>query len=207
MTHVGISFDDTLVDQLHWARMLEHLGLQGVFYVSPERLGRNVDLQRKEWYLTEDHLARIAEHGHLIGNHTWQHECPALCADAVVLESIHRASDWLDARGYEPKLLALPNGVRGGGWGDEILETLQAEGYALRDILINNDERTAPSGLPAALEDACVPLREGVDLRYFHDSHNVKDLDLATMLCGIAEAIKAGTAALVLPAEGELQWQ
>ena len=38
-TQVGLSFDDSLMDQFKWAHTMHELSLRGVFYISPLRLG------------------------------------------------------------------------------------------------------------------------------------------------------------------------
>ena len=203
MLSIGISFDDSLVDQLKWARTMAQVGLRGVFYVSPGVLGTPALLREGKWFLTEDHVRRIAEGGHVVGNHTWEHEAPATHLPVEVLASACRAAEWLDALGWEGSLLALPYGVRGGKWDDAILAALAAEGFVLRDVRFDGE---AAASLPAALESTALVSGEDVDLRYFHGNHNTSDDDMARFLYHVAEEVSAGRARLVLPRKGETQW-
>ncbi len=216
MTKIGISFDDSLVDQLHWARMLKAFDIQGVFYISPGRLTMEPRVLRRriDSYLTEEHVARIADMGHVIGNHTWDHEapvngmCEVLPRPALpveeVLASVEKAREWLDARGYEGSLLSLPHGAQGGLWEKDLQERLAQDGYVLRDIRYG-EQLEAPSGIVAALYSTAPPIGQ-LDLRYFHGNWQTLDVDMARFVVSVSEAIKAGEAQLVLPSRGEDTW-
>ena len=181
MTRVELSFDDSLVEQYRWARLLGELHVPATFYVSPGLL-RPGRLQ--EWMLPE-----MKGWGHTIGNHTWMHEHPAQCGVARTLESINDAADWLDDKGFDGSLLAVPKGVRGGGWSDELLEKLEAQGYAIRDVRWKRDE-VRP--LPGAWESTELPFVEPTDLRYFHGIHRTPNDAFCAFACEVARLRDAG---------------
>lgn len=203
MIFLGISFDDSLVSQLKWARTMWKLGLQGVFYISPGRLGKRPDLQRGEWFLTKDHVKEIASCGHLVGNHTWDHEAPRKNTPQEVLESIKKAAEWLEIEGYSPSFLALPWGVRGGGWTAEALEGLKGAGYILRDVAFEGERDRL---LPSALESTALGLAPGENLRYFHGNRNTPDDQMARFLYHVASLRDKGELRLLLPQKGKAQW-
>lgn len=197
MIRMEISFDDSFVDQLKWARTMGRLGLVGTFYISPGRLGKTLPADGI-YYLTESHVEQIASMGHLIGNHTWDHEAPATEGVDAVMDSILKAKEWLDARGFFGHLLALPYGVRGGQWTRGIIEELQEKHFVLRDVLFKDDESRTPNGIPAALESTTLEFSQA-PMRYFHGNNNTKDDEMAEFLYGVAEAVAAGEVEVVTP--------
>lgn len=193
MLKVGISFDDTVMDQLRWARGMRRLGILGTFYITPSRLGEPT-------FLSEEHVARIASWGHQIGNHLWDHIYPKSHPWDEVLQAIELARQWLDDRGYEGNLLALPNGVNGGGWTPEQLRELEGKGFSLRDVR-SAEEGPMERSLPSALEWPG-PLNfdyDGLDLRYFHGSYNTNDDEFVELLRSLQAAKANGLVQLVLP--------
>jgi peptidoglycan/xylan/chitin deacetylase (PgdA/CDA1 family) len=185
----GVSFDDGLVDQLKWARYMARLGLQGMFYVCPGLLGKH--WQKGQVVMGEGHLEEIAGLGHLVGNHTWRHECPANTPHLELMASWEKARKWLEKRGYDGLSLALPYGSRGGKWeGSETLLAIRAMGIVPADVRFSG-ERSAPSGLPGRLEST-----EGwegpSDLRYFHGNHATTDMSFVAFMDKIAKAQGAG---------------
>jgi len=205
MLKVSLSFDDSLVDQFKWARTMALLNLKGVFYVSPGRLNRPPNFKRCEWFLTEEHVERMAKWGHTIGNHTWDHEAPGMVGVADTVASIEKAAEWLAERSYASKLLALPFGSRGGKWPQGLLSDLITEGYILRDVRFENDAPDLKLPCSAALESTVFPDLDfsGIDYRYFHGNHATSDDDLADFLYGLNELRSAGRLSVVLPTEGD----
>ena len=201
MRQVGLSFDDGLLDQFKWARTMNVLGLRGVFYISPGRVGGQLWLQ--EWQLEQ----MTKEWGMVIGNHTWDHECPRTkdIGEKETLESIERAGEWLEKRGYASKLFALTYGTKGGGWKEEFVGDLQTKGYVLRDVRFEGE---AANGhlLPSALESATPTFADAPDLRYFHGNHVTSDDEMARLLYAVAEKKAAGELTLLLPQMGEKEW-
>ena len=201
MSLVNLSFDDSLVDQLKWARTMQVLGLKGTFYISPGRLEKRVQQVapggRYEVYLTEEHVNRLAAMGHCIGNHTWDHEAPATHSGAEIEDSIMRAEEWLTTRGWGGGLLALPYGVRGGKWDDTTLQQLLTRGWQLRDVRFSATELRT---LPAAWESTEWPAEGAVspDLRYFHGNHNTTDEQMAKFLFSVASDVKEGKVEIIL---------
>ena len=194
MIRVGISFDDSYIAQLKWARTMHKLGLRGTFYISPSALD---DIHKLLGWT----LPKMAEWGHLIGNHTWVHDAPAKASEEEVLTSIYRAASWLRERGYCEELLALPYGVRGGKWSPSFLKRLQHDGYMLRDVRFKG-EAPGSRRLPSALESAATTFTEvegWPDLRYFHGNHNTSDADMAEFLFALADGVAAGELQVVLP--------
>ena len=196
MIQVGLSFDDGLVDQLKWAHTLQVVGLRAIFYVSPGLLGSGINAKRQV-YATELHVARIAEMGHVVGNHTWKHEALATHAIGDCIEAADRARVWLEKRGYNGTLLALPYGSRGGAWDEAAVAALHHLGYATRDVRFAAEDASL-----GALESCELSLSAPLDLRYFHGNHNTDDDDLARFFYWLAAEQAAGRVQVVLPATG-----
>lgn len=65
---VLISFDDTRADHFtNAAPLLEKYGFRGVFYIMTVSIG-------KPGYMTKAQIKELAERGHAIGLHTWDHQ-------------------------------------------------------------------------------------------------------------------------------------
>ena len=190
---VDISFDDGWMDQLKWSRFMNAAGLAGTFYVCPGLLGT-------PGYLTEQHLAMVAELGHRIGNHTWEHESPGRSGGVKTVKSCIRARKWLDDKGYDGHILALTCGSRGGRWGVEEVRTLRADGFVgFRDVRFKSELPASFAPAVAALELAdLMSLVPGFNAYYFHNNHNTDDDQLMKFLGAIAAWDAAGAVRVVL---------
>jgi peptidoglycan/xylan/chitin deacetylase (PgdA/CDA1 family) len=188
MLQVALSFDDSFVDQYKWARTLGELHIPATFYVSPGLIGRPLCLSRT-------HLNAIAGWGHLIGNHTWEHEAPKKCGVEVAVESAVRAMVWLEAEGFHGDLFAMPYGSRGGGWDQAAQTTLRARGLLLRDVRFEGEPLTQ-----GALESTSLKIAPtGLDQRYFHSNFNTTDDSLAALFFHLAAERDAGRLTILLP--------
>lgn len=169
MTSITLSFDDSLIAQYKWARWLGEVGVCATFYISPGVLG---ECRR----LSEELVARIASLGHVIGNHTWGHECPRRHGVDATVESIARARVWLEDRGYSGTVFAMPYGSRGGGWDEAVVKELQLQGYEIRDVRMKG-EGPEQFAWPAAVEltDESVQMFDGVNLVYAHGDLTLND--------------------------------
>jgi peptidoglycan/xylan/chitin deacetylase (PgdA/CDA1 family) len=188
MRQVGLSFDDSFVNQRAWARTMHNLGLRGTFYISPGRIDT-------VGYLQTSHLEEMATWGHLIGNHTWEHEAPKSVGERAAVEAAWRARAWLDERSFSGSLLALPWGSRGGGWSEAVQAELALAGFALRDVRFDSEPLAQ-----GALESVAPPLdATEPDLRYFHGPHVTSDDLMAKFLYSLAAERDAGNLTLLLP--------
>lgn len=202
ITYVDLSFDDGLVAQLKWARVMNALGLRGTFYVCPGLLGQ-------EGYLTEAQLETLALYGHRIANHTWEHEHPARCSVVEVLKGLDKARQWLDARGYAGSVLALPKGSRSGGWGPAAVETLTRLGYVgMRDVRFSGEATDVFAPRVSALETTDVfAIGIGLNAFYHHDNRNTNDAELSVFLTTVAQWCRNGVVECVLAnGMGETEW-
>jgi peptidoglycan/xylan/chitin deacetylase (PgdA/CDA1 family) len=116
---VMISFDDSRAEHFSIAApLLEQYGFKGVFFIMTIPLG-------KPGYLTPAQLKSLAERGHVIGLHTWDHQ----------LVSKWKAADW-ETQVSNPKAqlekitgkpvnyFAYPSGV----WNESVIPALKQRG-------------------------------------------------------------------------------
>ena len=186
---IDISFDDGWMDQLHWARYMQALGLRGTFYVCPGLIG-------KPGRLTEEHLQLLASWGHRIANHTWEHECPRAIGEAKTLEGLEHARQWLAERGWAADVVALVKGSRGGGWSEAFVAQVLTHGFVgMRDVRFKSESVNVFAPRVAALEMADVmAVTPGLNAFYFHNHNNVQESALVEFLSTIARWQETGVA-------------
>jgi peptidoglycan/xylan/chitin deacetylase (PgdA/CDA1 family) len=184
ITRLDLSFDDTQAAHYKWARWLSEVGLTATFYVSPGQLsGFN--------NMTPATLDAVQALGHRIGNHTWKHECPKREGLDASWESIERTREWLEARGCDGRVLALPYGSRGGEWPEEWIAEHIAEGWSVRDVR-GVDEPTNRFPWPSAVEltSQQMPLLRAGEDNYVYAHGNIELVD--TVFVEYANRILAG---------------
>lgn len=175
MIYLGISFDDGLMDCFKWSRGMFSFGIRGIFYVCPKRIDTlgflktySLDTMVNEW-------------NHVIANHTWDHEAPKVNTFAEIMDSLKKSTNWLMERDYAYEHLALPYGVRGGGW-EDLVELLKERGYILRDVRFKG-EKPGTRDLPSAIENTEEELiDEERNYLYFHHNKNTRDDKFVQML-------------------------
>lgn len=192
MGRVAISFDDGLLDQFKWARGLYRYGISGTFYINPCFVGN-------PWILTLDQLKKMKnEWGHVIANHFWIHEAPAMGLSMdIILGNFDAAKKWLDDNGFEDgsRLLALPFGSEGGKWTEEHLHALFERCDQIRDVGSGLNEPGAKL-LTATESTGFVDVSNKLMCHYFHSNHKtsehsnnaVSDRDFVAFLDRIKES-------------------
>jgi hypothetical protein len=132
---ICLTFDDGLLDQLKWARILKNNGIKGTFYINPFSIGN-------PGFLNLAQLKEMQSWSHTIANHFWIHESPAnLSFDfdtnvKILLGNLACASKWLYENGFMDgaDLVALPFGSEGGKWTEDYVEKVMDSCEHLRDF-------------------------------------------------------------------------
>ncbi|HJQ48688.1 MAG TPA: polysaccharide deacetylase family protein [Amycolatopsis sp.] len=101
--HVALTFDDgpNPLTTPHFLRLLEIRGVRATFFLLGEQVERTPRL-----------AAEIAEAGHEIGVHGWEHRCLLRYGPRRVYDELARASDAIErASGTRPQWIRAPYGV------------------------------------------------------------------------------------------------
>ncbi len=131
---ICLTFDDGLIDQYKWAKVLHNNGIKGTFYINPFNIGIR-------GFLTLAQLKEMQGWGHLIANHFWIHESPAnLSFDfetnlKILLGNLACAKKWLYENGFSngAELVALTYGSEGGKWTQEYIDEIHKNCKHIRD--------------------------------------------------------------------------
>lgn len=184
MGRVAVSFDDGLLDQFKWARGLYRYGISGTFYINPCFVG-------SPWILTLDQLKKMKnEWGHVIANHFWIHEAPAMGLSMdIILGNFDAAKKWLDDNGFEDgsRLLALTFGSEGGKWEEKHVNTLLERCDQVRDVGKGVNDFGARI-LTAVESTKFIDVDDKLMCHYFHGNHITSDRDFVAFLDGIKES-------------------
>jgi peptidoglycan/xylan/chitin deacetylase (PgdA/CDA1 family) len=112
-----LTFDDGQEEDVLTASYMASKGVDATFYVSPNKIGTT-------GYMTLANLNSLKSQGHIIANHSWNHE--SLKDDNLSTEeainAIVKASDWLRDNGFEDGAnhWAVPGGVtQSFGWAND----------------------------------------------------------------------------------------
>lgn len=116
---IYITFDDGTEDHLRVGRVLDAIGLSGVFFVVSGNLNRPGKLQR-------DHVRELADNGHRIGSHTVTHaRLPELSEQDLRAELEASKQDLEVLLGQTVDWLAPP----GGHWDARVVDVATNAGY------------------------------------------------------------------------------
>lgn len=129
---IAFTFDDGLLDQFKWARLLHSCGIRGTFYINPFNIGNPGFLTLWQLRMMND------EWGHTIANHFWIHECPRNASMKIMVGNLLCAKEWLKNNDFDGgELVALPYGSVGGRWTKEHIEELFKHCLQIRDFNYN----------------------------------------------------------------------
>ena len=114
-----ISFDDTRADHyLAAAPILEKYGFRGVFYIMTVSIG-------KPGYMTKAQIKELADRGHAIGLHTWDHQdLRKLPSDQWKIQIDKPKALLQEIVGKEVTSLAFPFGL----WNTEVITQVKSKG-------------------------------------------------------------------------------
>ncbi|HEY6505516.1 MAG TPA: polysaccharide deacetylase family protein [Chitinophagaceae bacterium] len=117
---VMITFDDTRLDQYTVAREeLNKYGFKGVFFIMTVSLG-------KPGYMSKEQVKQLADEGHLIGSHTYDHKNVKTYTDKDWEEQVAKPSKQLQAiTGKSIEYFAYPFGL----WNKEAIPHLKQHGF------------------------------------------------------------------------------
>jgi len=175
---VCLTFDDGLIDQYKWARLLFNNNIKGTFYINPFSVGNPGCLELK--HLTEMH----DEWNHMIANHLWIHEAPIISGVGLELSNkINRgnfeaARDWLVNNGFQDgsNLLALPYGSSGGQWTPQHIEELRTMALHVRDYGLKVVNESYKDVIWNASESHSLEIRDNCLSCYcFHSTKTTED--------------------------------
>jgi peptidoglycan/xylan/chitin deacetylase (PgdA/CDA1 family) len=117
---VMITFDDTRLDQ-HTAALpeLNKYGFKGVFFIMTVSLG-------KPGYMSKEQVKQLADEGHIIGSHTYDHQNVKKYTSKEWEEQIAKPSRQLqDITGKKIEYFAYPFGL----WNKEAIPHLKEHGF------------------------------------------------------------------------------
>lgn len=118
---VLITFDDGTESQYSNAQPeLNKYGFKAVFFIMTVTIG-------KKDYLSRAQIKELADKGHVIGNHTWDHKMVTKYTGTDWLTEVTQPNETLQGIIHEQvKFFAYPNGA----WNDDAVEKLSANGFA-----------------------------------------------------------------------------
>lgn len=137
--YVTITFDDAYRSQYHAADALEERGMEGVFYVPVNQLNGTFEGIPT---MTRAQVQQLAQRGHEIGGHTFNHTDMSTLTAAEVQGSLQRNRDALQVLGISPVSFGYPYGKgaehsavvaqyyeygRAGGWQENTMPPQQPE--------------------------------------------------------------------------------
>lgn len=90
-------------------------------------------------------VQRIAQEGHLVGNHTYSHKYRLIYASSqAFFQDLYKAEDVLShVIGQRPKIIRAPGGTRG-NFTDSLATKLKEKGYVFHDWNVDSRDSSAP---------------------------------------------------------------
>jgi peptidoglycan/xylan/chitin deacetylase (PgdA/CDA1 family) len=130
-----ISFDDTDLDQFTVAAPeLKKYGFKGVFFIMTVSIGR-------PRYMSKAQIKTLADEGHVIASHTWNHKNFTEFTDEDWEVQIDKPTKTLETiTGKKVEYFAYPYGV----WKPETLHKLKEHGFKAAFILSTKRDETNP---------------------------------------------------------------
>ncbi len=132
---IMLTFDDTNLDQYTVAAPeMEKHGFKGVFFVMTVSLGR-------PRYMNKEQVRDLAQRGHAIGCHTWDHRNVKKYGPADWQTQVEKPSKQLaEITGRPIQYFAYPFGL----WNPEAIPELKARGYEAAFILSTKRDEQDP---------------------------------------------------------------
>ncbi len=117
---VMITFDDTRLDQYTAALPeLNKYGFKGAFFIMTVSIGR-------PGYMNREQIKQLADEGHVIGSHTWNHENVKKYAEADWATQVDKPSKQLqEITGRPIEYFAYPFGL----WNKNAIKNLKQHGF------------------------------------------------------------------------------
>jgi peptidoglycan/xylan/chitin deacetylase (PgdA/CDA1 family) len=117
---IMLTFDDTDLDQYTVAAPeMKKYGFKGVFFIMTVSLGR-------PRYMSKAQVKELADAGHVIGSHTWDHQNVKKLKDKDWVTQIDKPTKQLEAITGQPvKYFAYPFGL----WNPEAIPELKKRGF------------------------------------------------------------------------------
>lgn len=117
---IMLTFDDTVLDQYTVAAPeMKKYGFKGVFFVMTVSLGR-------PRYMSRAQVRELAQAGHVIGSHTWDHQIVRNFKDRDWVMQVDKPSRQLEAITGQPvRYFAYPFGL----WQAQAFPELKARGF------------------------------------------------------------------------------
>jgi len=117
---IMLTFDDTDLDQYNIAvPAMKNYGYKGVFFIMTVSLG-------KKHYMSKDQVKELADAGHVIGSHTWDHHNVKKYQGEDWVTQIDKPTRQLEAiTGRRPKYFAYPFGL----WNKAAIPELKERGF------------------------------------------------------------------------------
>lgn len=130
-----LSFDDTDLEQFTVAvPEMEKYGFKGVFFIMTVSLGRPD-------YMNKEQVKQLADKGHIIGSHTWDHHNVKKYAEADWVTQIEKPSKLLETiTGSKLTHFAYPFGL----WNKEAIPELKKRGFKAAFQLSMKRDQTDP---------------------------------------------------------------
>ncbi|MGV3589925.1 MAG: polysaccharide deacetylase family protein [Adhaeribacter sp.] len=132
---IMLTFDDTALDQYTVALPeMQKYGFKGVFFIMTVSLGR-------PRYMTRAQVKELADAGHVIGSHTWDHQNVKKLKGQDWATQIDKPTEQLEAITGKPiKYFAYPFGL----WGPEVIPELKNRGFTAAFQLHTKRDSTEP---------------------------------------------------------------
>jgi peptidoglycan/xylan/chitin deacetylase (PgdA/CDA1 family) len=117
---IMITFDDTDLDQYTVALPeMNKYGFKGVFFIMTVALG-------KPRYMSREHVKELADAGHTIGSHTWDHKNVKQYNETDWITQVEKPSRQLqEITGKRIEYFAFPFGL----WKPEVIPQLKQRGF------------------------------------------------------------------------------
>ena len=132
---IMLTFDDTDLDQFTVAApVMQQYGFKGVFFVMTVSLGR-------PRYMSRAQVKELADAGHVIGSHTWDHQNVKKLKEKDWTTQIDKPTKQLEAITGKPvKYFAYPFGL----WSPAVIPELKKRGFTAAFQLHTKRDTTEP---------------------------------------------------------------
>ena len=132
---IMLTFDDTEENQYAIAAPeMEKYGFKAVYFVMTVSLGRPK-------YMSKDQVKQLAEAGHVIGSHTWDHQNVKKYKDGDWVTQIEKPTKTLEAiTGKKVEHFAYPFGL----WNPEAFPELKKRGFKSAYVLAEKRDQDNP---------------------------------------------------------------
>ncbi len=184
---ISLTFDDGLLDQFKWARLLGTNGLTGTFYINPFSV-------ENPGFLTYDMLKKMqGEWGHIIANHLWIHESPSYWGDnweKMLKANFYTAEAWLNENGFMQgsEMVAMTFGTDCGAWEEKHVNVLKSLAVHVRDYSMSPLTCKVDNNFAIGFQGTGLLVEEDKHTCYcFHGNHETVDEDFTNLIEKILE--------------------